>query len=87
MHLNLPRFALVSNPGDFLKRVYNDPYVITLDEVGDFKHWPASTLPYVWTGQIRLPFASTRRRVTRRWGNIAAADVPAGPTPGADRCE
>jgi mannan endo-1,4-beta-mannosidase len=28
----------VLNPRDFLKRIYNDPYVITLDEVGDFKH-------------------------------------------------
>jgi mannan endo-1,4-beta-mannosidase len=27
-----------SNSLDFLKRVYADPYVITLDELGDFKH-------------------------------------------------
>ncbi|WP_405014677.1 glycosyl hydrolase [Kitasatospora sp. NBC_01539] len=27
-----------SNSQDFLKRVYNDPYVVTLDELGDFKH-------------------------------------------------
>lgn len=28
----------VSNPPDFLKRVYDDDRVITLDELGDFKH-------------------------------------------------
>ncbi|WP_269278611.1 glycosyl hydrolase [Streptomyces sp. H39-S7] len=27
-----------SNSLDFLQRVYDDPYVITLDELGDFKH-------------------------------------------------
>ncbi|MFC9329736.1 glycosyl hydrolase [Kitasatospora sp. NPDC057015] len=27
-----------ANSRDFLKRVYDDPYVVTLDELGDFKH-------------------------------------------------
>ncbi|MFC8723275.1 glycosyl hydrolase [Kitasatospora sp. NPDC057198] len=32
-----------SNSLDFLKRVYDDPYVVTLDELGDFKHTGGST--------------------------------------------
>ena len=42
-----------SNSVDFLKRVYNDPHVITLDEVGDFKHYGTST------GDTTAPSAPT----------------------------
>lgn len=31
------------NPLDFLQWVYNHPYVITLDELEDFKNWPDTT--------------------------------------------
>ncbi|WP_433892678.1 glycosyl hydrolase [Streptomyces sp. CA-111067] len=34
-----------TNPLDFLQRVYNDPQVITLDRVGDFKHYPGTPGP------------------------------------------
>ena len=35
----------VTNPRDFLTRVYADPYVLTRDELGDFKNYPGSTNP------------------------------------------
>ena len=48
-----------SNSVDFLKRVYDDPHVITLDEVGDFKHYggtPADTgAPSAPTGLAGAP--------------------------------
>ncbi len=57
-----------SNSADFLKRVYNDPHVITLDEVGDFKHYGAntgdSTAPSAPTG---LAGAATATGVTLSW--------------------
>ncbi|MGX6608448.1 glycosyl hydrolase [Micromonosporaceae bacterium Da 78-11] len=41
----------VHNPIDFLNRVYHDPQVITLDRVGDFKHFS----PAARTGPITAP--------------------------------
>ncbi|MFI0719144.1 glycosyl hydrolase [Streptomyces sp. NPDC021224] len=55
-----------SNDLDFLKRVYADPYVVTLDELGDVKHYGDCTATYV---------------VTADWGNafVANVTVTAGP--------
>ncbi|MFG1809571.1 glycosyl hydrolase [Streptomyces sp. NPDC049040] len=51
-----------SNSVDFLKRVYDDPYVVTLDELGDFKHSGAggadTTAPTAPTGLTGAPTAS-----------------------------
>lgn len=50
-----------SNSLDFLKRVYSDPYVVTLDELGDFKHSgdPDTTAPTAPTGLAGTATASS----------------------------
>ncbi|MGX7828130.1 glycosyl hydrolase [Actinokineospora sp. 24-640] len=44
----------ITNPLDFLRRVYTDPHVLTLDELGDFKRTPAT--------------CGVTQRVVARWG-------------------
>ncbi|MEE4542271.1 glycosyl hydrolase [Streptomyces sp. V4-01] len=53
-----------SNSLDFLKRVYGDPYVITLDELGDFKHSAGGS------GACTASY-----RTTSDWGNGFTVDV------------
>jgi glycosyl hydrolase family 26/carbohydrate binding protein with CBM35 domain/ricin-type beta-trefoil lectin protein len=40
-----------SNSLDFLRKVYTDPRVITLDELGDVKHWPRTGAIQTATGK------------------------------------
>jgi mannan endo-1,4-beta-mannosidase len=54
-----------SNSLDFLTRVYNDPYVITLDEVGDFKH----------AGDGGNHGCTATYATSRTWGTGFTADV------------
>jgi mannan endo-1,4-beta-mannosidase len=63
-----------SNSLDFLKRVYHDPYVITLDELGDFKH-PGATAPAAPTG---LTGTATSSTVTLSWTASAGDDAATG---------
>jgi mannan endo-1,4-beta-mannosidase len=69
------------NPRDFLKRVYHHPYVITLDEVGDFKN-PGAVIPPTSPPPVSPPPATTPPPTTPP-GTTPPGTTPPGTTPPA----